>query len=114
MPRTQFEPATRNIDAALAAPAQANPANMCRLRDVRSAIAPTIGSSTADKSVAKVTAYGATEPAATGIPSTSSVPRHGSSGVPGCPQAAVSAIAVRYGPNRTAPVVVTKPEFAQS
>ncbi len=47
-PSCQFGPATKNIDAAPAAPAQANPASMCRLRDVRSAIAPTIGRNSAD------------------------------------------------------------------
>src|SRR5699024_4488453 len=113
-PSCQLEPATNTMHAAAVAPTQAKPAITCRLRAVRSTSAPMMGNKMADTLVAKVTVYGASDPAAMGMLRIWRVPRQGSSGVPAEPHAATSAITVRYGPNSTVAVVVTKAEFAQS
>ena len=54
-PSCQSEPVTKNISAAAALPAQAKPAISVRLRDERSAAAPTTGSTSAETIVAIVT-----------------------------------------------------------
>ncbi len=63
-------PVTSAIAQAATEPAQANRASRVRLRPDRSATAPTTGSTSAESSVVTVIAYSASDPGATGTPST--------------------------------------------
>ena len=96
-PICQFSPCTKNSSEANAAPAHAKPASRPFLSAVRSATAPSSGSSTAESRVEKVTRYDGSEPGATGSPST----------LIRLSTAAFSAILMMYGANITVPTVVT-------
>ena len=87
-------PVTAAIAAAAVAPTRAKAPSSSRLRTTRSHSAPTRGSSSALRAVETVVVYSASEPGATGTPSTDSVaPQLSPSASPG--QAAAVATAVR-------------------
>ena len=99
---------------ASAAPAHANRAISTRLRGVRSATAPTNGSTRAMTTVEMLMRKATRLSGRTSMnPRSATVPVQSSSG-PRSGQAAVVATAVRYGPMSTVPTVVTNAEFAQS
>ncbi len=103
-PSSQLSPVRKNSIAADAAPTQAKPASRSFLRAVRSATAPSSGSSSAESSVEAVMVNDGSAPGATERPSTSIRPS----------TAASSRTAIRYGANRTPAIVVLNAELAQS
>src|SRR5688572_10761081 len=96
-PISQLSPLQKNSSDAKAAPTQANPASRPFLLAVRSATAPRIGSSIAERIVENVTRYDGRDPGATDSPST----------LIRSSTAAFLATSMMYGANMTVPTVVT-------
>ena len=69
-PSCQLSPVTKNSSAAAAEPTQANPASSCFFFSVRSATAPSSGSSSAEMTVEAVITNDGSAPGATESPST--------------------------------------------
>ena len=108
-PICQLPSVQKNSSAAKPAPTQANPASRPFLLAVRSATAPSSGSSTADRIVENVMMYDGSAPGAIERPRTlrSWVHFRFLSGSLMNPQAACSATVMRYGANSTVATVVT-------